>query len=146
MAKLGMFSNKMSITIFGHKHFFMSLFYFSCPAFLGISGPPTPSCQKEQENHQIRPQMSRIGTRKVKETQKQHTSLSISGNTAENFSAIFPEIETTNVIFFVSLLLYESLFSGPLRSDFVILLLLLTARSRRTRNIQKSRTRKLKET
>ena len=52
---------------------------------------------------------------------------------SENFSAIFPEIETTNVIFFVSLLLYESLFSGPLRSDFVILLLLLTARSRRTR-------------
>ena len=34
------------------------------------SGPPTPSCQKEQENHKIGPQMSRIGTRKVKETQK----------------------------------------------------------------------------
>ena len=35
-----------------------------------FSGPPTPSCQKEQENHKIGPQMSRIGTRKVKETQK----------------------------------------------------------------------------
>ena len=35
-----------------------------------FSGPPTPSSQKEQENHKIGPQMSRIGTRKVKETQK----------------------------------------------------------------------------
>ena len=35
-----------------------------------FSGPPTPSCQKEQENHKIGPEMSRIGSRKVKETQK----------------------------------------------------------------------------
>ena len=35
---------------------------------VGFSGPPTPSCQKE--NHKIGPEMSRIGTRKVKETQK----------------------------------------------------------------------------
>ena len=44
---------------------FMSLLIFF-PAFLDISGPP--SCQKEQEKHKIGPQMSRIGTRKLKET------------------------------------------------------------------------------
>ena len=54
---------------------FSCILYFSCPAFLDISGPPNPSYQKEQESHEIGPQMSRIGTRKVKETQKQHSSL-----------------------------------------------------------------------
>ena len=49
---------------------FSCLFYFSCPAFLDISGPPIPSYQKELENYKIGPQLSRIGTRKIKETQK----------------------------------------------------------------------------
>ena len=48
---------------------FMSLLLF-WTFLVRFSGPPTPSCQKEQENHKIGPQMSRIGTRKVKETQK----------------------------------------------------------------------------
>ena len=46
---------------------FSCLFYFSCPVFLDISGPLTPCCKKEQENHKIGTFMFRIlGTRKVK--------------------------------------------------------------------------------
>ena len=48
--------------------------------------------------------------------------------------------------YFLCLFYFSSPYSGHLRSDFVVLLLLLTARSRRTRNVQKSRTRKVKET
>ena len=46
---------------------------------------------------------------------------------------------------FMALLLFDIL-CWTFRSNFVVLLLLLTARSRRTRNVQKSRTRKVKET
>ena len=70
------------------KGFFITIFFMSLLLFLScFSGPPTPSCQKMQENHKIGPQMSRIGTRKVKETQKiVFQIVSISGNTAEKFS------------------------------------------------------------
>ena len=50
---------------------------------------------------------------------------------SENFSAVFPEIETR--ILFLCLFYFSSPYSGHFRSDFVVLLLLLTARSRRTR-------------
>ena len=56
-----------SISITTNFTFLVLLFWTFLVRF---SGPPTPSCQKEQENHKIRPEMSRIVTRKVKETQK----------------------------------------------------------------------------
>ena len=40
-----------------------------------FSGPPALSCLKEEEKHNIWPQMSRIGTQKLKETQKWNPSL-----------------------------------------------------------------------
>ena len=107
-----------------------------------FSGPPTPICQKEQKNHKIRPEMSRIGTRKVKETQNSIFLVEFSGNVGRN---IFLTSITSQKIFqpyfqksrlecyFLCLFYFSSPYSGHLRSDFVVLMLLLTDRSRRTR-------------
>ena len=82
-------------------HIFSCLFYFSCPAFLvSFSGPPTPSCQKEQENHKIGPKMFRIGTRKLKKRyKKQHSSLDFWKYVRKIFQPTFPENLTRNILF-----------------------------------------------
>ena len=54
---------------------------------------------------------------------------------AEIFLAVFPEIETR--IQFLCLFYFSSPYSGHFRFDFVVLLLLLTLRSRRTRKADK---------
>ena len=61
---------------------------------------------------------------------------------SEIFSATFPKIKT-RIQFFVSHLL-SCPYPGHLRSYFVVLLLLVTAWSRKTRNVQKQRPRKVK--
>ena len=54
--------------LFFYIIYFLCLFYFSYPFLVRFSGLPTPSCQKE--NHNIRPEISRIRYQKVKETLK----------------------------------------------------------------------------
>ena len=57
---------------------------------------------------------------------------------------MFPEVETR--ILFLCLFYISRSYSGHLRSDFVVLLLLLTARSRRTKKRDKKNKRDMKST